>query len=180
MNKPSLLPNNATTQELALEQASARVGDVPIVIRDLWNADTCPAELLPWLAWSLSIDNWKDYWPESVKRLRIKSAVSIQRHKGSVASVRDVVASFGGALSLTEWFEMVPQGDPYTFAVVLLVGADVPATAEYQQDIIDEIAQTKPERSHFTLTAAVSGTSGVGMQSAARPCVYARLSTKEA
>ncbi|MEZ0150121.1 MAG: phage tail protein I [Candidatus Reddybacter sp.] len=179
MNKPSLLPSNATSQEQALEQATARLADTPIIIRDLWNADTCPAELLPWLAWSLSIDNWKDYWPESVKRLRIKAGVAIQRRKGSVASVRDAVASFGAALSLTEWFEMTPQGTPHTFAIVLSVGADVPATAEYQQDIIDEIARTKPERSHFTLTAAVSGTSGIGLQGAIRPSVYTRLATAE-
>jgi len=179
MNKPSLLPDNATSQERALEQATERLAEVPIAIRDLWNADTCPIELLPWLAWSLSIDNWKDYWPESVKRLHIKGAVSIQRRKGSVGSVRDVVASFGAALALTEWFETAPQGTPHTFAVVLSVGADVPATAEYQQDIIDGITRTKPQRSHFTLTAAVNGASGIGLQGVVRPGVYARLSTAE-
>lgn len=30
----------------------------PVSIRELWNPDTCPANLLPWLAWSFSVDRW--------------------------------------------------------------------------------------------------------------------------
>ena len=48
----SLLPRNATGAERAIEGATARVGAVPTPFRDLWNPDTCPAALLPWLAWA--------------------------------------------------------------------------------------------------------------------------------
>lgn len=175
----SLLPINATEQEQAIAEAIARIGDVPVPLRDLWNPDTCPADLLPWLAWALSIDTWSDAWPESVRRQRIKSAIKIQRRKGTVRSVRDVVTAFGGNLSVIEWFQMSPVGTPHTFGVLLTVGGGVPATTEYQDAIIDEISRTKPVRSHFTLTAGVTAEGAVGIQGAARPAVYARVSTVE-
>ena len=52
----SILPPNVTRAERALEGATARLDDVPVPIRSMWNPATCPAFLLPWIAWGLSID----------------------------------------------------------------------------------------------------------------------------
>lgn len=175
-----LLPPNATNQERVLDDATARVGAVPTPLRDLWNPDTCPAALLPWLAWALSLDGWQSYWPEAVKRQRIKQAVSIQRRKGTAKAVRDVVASFGANLSLREWWQTTPHGTPHTFSILLTIGAGVPSTAEYQQDIINEVTRMKPVRSHFTFTAGVSAAGGMGLLGAIRPCTYARIQAIEA
>lgn len=172
---PSLLPPNATQTELAIEGALCRAFELPVPLRQLWNPDTCPVELLPWLAWSLSIDTWKDYWPESVKRRRIKQAVEIQRRKGTVKSVQDVVASFGANLALKEWWESDPPGPAHTFDILFTVGGGVPATAEYQQDIIAEVTRTKPVRSHFTFTAGVSASGGMGFQGIIRGASFHRL-----
>ncbi|MCQ4302675.1 phage tail protein I [Stutzerimonas frequens] len=179
-NVPSLLPPNASAAERAVEQATARLAGLPVPLRELWNPDTCPESLLPWLAWSLSLDNWQPYWPLSVKRARIKAAVEIQRRKGTAKSVRDVVSSFGSGLALREWWQLSPMGTPHTFEVVLTLGAGVPNTAAYQQDIIKEIERTKPVRSHFTLTLGLSATGGLGLQGAARPVIYRRLQLTEA
>lgn len=179
-DKPTLLPPNATEQERAIEQTMARIEDVPVGICDLWNPDTCPAELLPWLAWAMSLDAWKSYWPEQVKRTRIKQAIEIQRKKGTSKSVRDVVASFGGSISMREWWQTEPKGTPHTFDVLLSVGGDIPSTAKYQQDIIDEVTRTKPVRSHFTLTAGITAIGSFGIQGELRPVVYTRLLTHEA
>lgn len=177
---PSLLPPNATALERSLEQATARLGALPVPLRELWNPDTCPEHLLPWLAWSLSLDSWQPYWPESVKRARIRQAVEIARRKGTAKSVRDVVASFGSSLALREWWQTTPQGVPHTFEVVLTLGAGVPNTADYQQDVIAEIERTKPVRSHFTFTLGLSATGGLGLQGVARPITYRRLQCVEA
>lgn len=175
----SLLPPNATRLEQALESAAARAADLPVPLRQLWNPDTCPVELLPWLAWSLSLDGWQPYWPERVKRQRIKSAIEIQRRKGTARSVREVVASFGGGLALREWWQTQPPGKAHTFDLVLTLGAGVPNTAEYQQDIVDEIDRTKPVRSHYTLTVGISAQGGLGLLGAARPITYRRLQFSE-
>lgn len=179
-NLPSLLPSNATALERAIEQSTARLAELAVPLRELWNPDTCPAELLPWLAWTLSLDSWQPYWPEAVKRERIHAAVDIQRRKGTAKSVRDVVRSFGGSLALREWWQTEPMGAPHTFEVVLTLGASVPNTAAYQQDIIKEVEQTKPVRSRFTLTLGLAATGGLGLQGAARPVIYRRLQCTEA
>lgn len=173
----SLLPPNATAAERAIEQATARLGDVPVPIRDAWNPDTCPAALLPWLAWSLSIDAWKSYWPESVKRARVRTAIDIQRRKGTADSVRQVVAAFGGAVQLREWWQMTPPGPPHTFEMVLTVasqGGEI-ASARFVEDVIAEVERTKPVRSHFSFTQGLQAIGGVGIAAVARAAVYRRL-----
>jgi len=176
----SLLPPNATPQEKALEQTISRAADVPVPIRDIWNPDTCPEALLPWLAWAMSLDSWQSYWPVEVKRERIRQALEIQRRKGTVKAVKDVVSSFGGNLALKEGWQHDPPRSPHSFEVVLTVGGGAPATDEYQQDIIDEISRVKPVRSHFTFVAGASAQGGLGMQGIARAATYHRLSMVEA
>ncbi|WP_070887517.1 phage tail protein I [Pseudomonas argentinensis] len=177
---PSLLPPNATALERAVEQLQARSATVTVPLRKLWNPDTCPAPLLPWLAWTLSLDGWQPYWPESIKRERIRMAVEIQRRKGTAKSVRDVVRSFGSSLAIREWWQMEPKGGPHTFALTLTLGAGVPNTIEYQQDVVAEIERTKPVRSHFTLNLGLSATGGLGLGGAARPIIYRRIQCTEA
>lgn len=177
----SLLPPNATPQEHALDDATARIGAVPTPIRDLWNPDTCPADLLPWLAWALSLDSWQPYWPEKVKRQRIRKAVEIARRKGTAKSVRDVVASFGGDMSLKEWWQNDPPSTPHTFEILLtLGGGGVPATQEFQDDVIDAVTRTKPVRSHFTFSLGTSASGALGLLGAIRTAVYQRLRLIEA
>ena len=92
----SLLPPNASAFEQAMELATARIGDVPVPFAPLWDPETCPVDLLPYLAFALSIDSWSPDWPEALKRARVRTAIDIQRHKGTVQSVRDIIALFGG------------------------------------------------------------------------------------
>ena len=173
----SLLPPNATASEHALEEATARLADVPVPLRDLWNPHTCPEDLLPWLAWALSLDAWKSYWPIEVKRARVATALEIQRHKGTAKSVRDVIASFGGAVDLTEWWQQSPKGTPHTFQMVLTLsgrnGQEV--TAQYVNDVIGAIDATKPVRSHYEFTQGVALQGAIAMVAFFRPCLLVRL-----
>lgn len=173
----SLLPRNSTPAERAIEAALARISDVATPQRTLWNPDTCPAALLPWLAWALSVDAWKSYWPEHIKRARIRSALDTQRRKGTADSVRTVVASFGGAVQLREWWQMDPPGAPHTFEMVLTLsgnGGNI-ATAQFVDDVIGEVSRTKPVRSHFAFTQGLQAFGGVGIGAAGRAAVYRRL-----
>lgn len=177
----NLLPPNSTLTERNLATVGSAISDIPVPIADLMNADAIPAALLPWLAWQLGIDSWKDYWPEQTKRARVKAAIPIARKKGTAAAVREVVATFGGNVALREWFEMDPPGPPGTFSIVLTVSArdSQPANANLVADIIDEIERVKPVRAHYTFTQ------GFGMQgtqrvaAAVRPALYRRLTLSE-
>lgn len=103
---PSLLPpGNAGAAELAIEQATGGITLLPDPIRPLWNADTCPAALLPWLAWTLSVDEWNPLWTEAQKREVIRSSVEVHRRKGTVAAIRAalIAAGLGDAILIEKF-----------------------------------------------------------------------------
>lgn len=173
----NLLPPNATSLERAIEHATARLSDVPVPLRQLWDPATCPVDLLPYLAWSLSIDGWSSDWPESVRRGRVRQAINIQRYKGTASAVRDVVQAFGGFVAIREWWQMEPPGPPHTFDLTLSVDgvAREIASAEYVDAVVAEIARTKPVRSQFTFTQALTGAGGLTAIGAARVATFVRL-----
>jgi len=174
----TLLPPNTTAAERSVEAAMSRLADLPVPIRQLYDPETCPVELLPYLAWGLSIDTWSSDWPEEVKRARVRSAIAIQRRKGTAASVRDVVRSFGGEVAIREWWEMQPPGDPHTFDLVLDLNGRSGAvlSAAYVDQVVAEVIRTKPVRSHFTFSQALNASAQVGAIGAARPAAFVRLS----
>lgn len=173
----TLLPPNASPLERALDHAVARISGVPTPLRDLWNPDTCPVAMLPYLAYALSIDSWSSDWPESVKRRRVRQAIAIQRRKGTSASVRDVVESFGGVVAIREWWQMQPPGNPHTFSLVLNITdqAGAPVDAAFVDAVIAEVYRTKPVRAHFTFSQALNATAGIAPIAAARPAIFTRL-----
>jgi phage tail P2-like protein len=176
---PTLLPPNASAFERAMEQAM-QAAPLPRPIRDLWSADDCPVEFLPWLAWGLSIENWSPAWPESVKRARVRDAIYIQQIKGTRKSVEDVIASLGGEVELIEWWETDPPGEPYTFSLVITF-AGVPGaqyTAEYATSLINEVYRTKPLRAHFTFLQSVKVVSDISLVPVARVAGQARVTAQ--
>lgn len=173
----SLLPPNASPLVVALESLMSRIDDMAVPIRDLVSPSRCPLELLPHLAWALSIDSWSSDWPEAVKRSRVRRAIEIQRRKGTAESVRAVVESFGGSVALREWWQTEPRGEPHTFQLVVnLTGRDgAPATAAFADAVIAEVRRTKPVRSHFTYTQGLAFARPLGVIAAARPVVALSL-----
>ena len=77
-----LLPANATALERALSDAAGMQHN-PEVLATLWDAATCPVQLLPWLAWALSVDEWDEAWPEARKRQAVLQSVQLHRKKGT-------------------------------------------------------------------------------------------------
>lgn len=153
----SLLPPNATTLERSLAGVAETINEIPLDISSLWNPVTCPIELLPWLAWALSTDNWSASWSDEQKRAAVANAIEDQRHKGTRHTVQSVLTNFDALLTLVEWFEQTPAADPYTFEVHLpLIDADgvaggVRVTAAFAREIISAVTIAKPVRAHFDL-----------------------------
>ena len=171
MPPPSLLPPNATPLELALAQTMAqRIGAIAVPLRALWNPATCPVALLPWLAWTLAVENWDGTWPESTKRARIASAIAIHRYKGTLQAVEDVIAAYGGSVQLT-------IGAPYAFtlSVALATQGGTPPTADFIDGMIGDVTRAKGARDTFTFTISQNAVAAIGVYGAARPAIYARL-----
>lgn len=99
----ALLPSNATQTERALEQATARLGDLQAPLRELWNPDTCSSELLPWLAWALQVDVWDNGWSDDTQRAVIRGAITVHRRKGTPWAIKRALTNAGyAAATLSE------------------------------------------------------------------------------
>lgn len=173
----SLLPPNATTLDKAAEKVAVKaIDNIPHMHRALWSADHCPAPILPWLAWTVGVESWRTEWPEAIKRSRVRASIGIHRRKGTVKAVKDAVRSFGGQIGIKEWWQMVPQGEPHTFELVLTVpDAGTTTTEEFVNDVIDEVNRTKPLRSHFTFVMGLTAKAHISAAAVGRPAIFRRL-----
>jgi len=153
----SLLPLNSTQLERAMEATFFEKMIIPL--RTLYSADTCPVHLLPHLAWAWSVDRWDYRWTEATKRAAIKASYYIHAHKGTIGALRRVVEPLGYLIEIIEWFKMVPEGTPGTFA--LKVGVlDTGITEEMYQELERLIDDAKPNSRHLTGLAISLETQG--------------------
>jgi phage tail P2-like protein len=144
----SLLPPNRSNLERAVSNSVAQIFDIPVPVRDVWNPDTCPTPLLPWLAQQFSVDTWDADWSEQQKRQVIRDSVFVHRHKGTIGAVRRALGSLGYDVQVQEWFNQTPLGKPYTFRLLLLAdqyGIDQAG----MRKILEVIESTKNLRSHL-------------------------------
>jgi len=141
----SVLPPNASLLERATESAvNAAISSISVPVKDLWSPELCPVELLPWLAWALSVDNWNANWSEAVQRSVIKASVGVHRHKGTIGALRRAIAALGHGIEVQEWFQY--GGAPYSFRLNVNLTARGLTDLE-QQEILLTVEQTKNVRS---------------------------------
>lgn len=123
----------------------------------LHDAQTCPVEYLPWLAWALSVDTWDADWPEATKRSVIAASWDVHRYKGTVFAVRRALEALDFEAHITEWFERTPQGEPGTFSV-LLEGNDLDEiTVALLRSAHNAVSRAKPVSRHFTFALRLEG-----------------------
>lgn len=127
----SLLPPNATAQELALEQTAARLEEIPAPLDLLWNPESCPLALLPWLAWAFSVDDWQSAWSEATKRKVVARAIQVHRSKGTPGALSAALRAVCADAAFEEWFEYA--GEPYHFRVTVSLTARGLSAQEQQK-----------------------------------------------
>ncbi|MFC0119027.1 phage tail protein I [Pseudoalteromonas xiamenensis] len=191
-----LLPSNYTMLEHqfveAIDTLPERLSVTPTIpehIGKQWDPETCPETLLPWLAWSLSVDDWDEKWPIATKRALIARSVEIHKHKGTVGAVKRALSSLGVKVEFFEWFQDVGElalaphhsGEPNTFTFIAWAN-DVPFTSEavvLSQSVYDAIFrvtnQTKPQRAHFKFLVGAKLDLGVQMASTSSGMQVGRL-----
>lgn len=167
-----LLPPSATSQERAIALTCGRVTSVPSPLRLLWNPATCPLDILPWLAWALSVDSWNADWPESTKRAVVSAAIPTAKAKGTKQSVRDALAAISASSVIVEWFEKAPAGNPYTFTINI-AAQDTSLSA--QALMLNEINRTKPLRAHYEIIFGAASMGQIGIAGAIRTAIFTRL-----
>lgn len=149
MSNLSLLPPNSTLQERSLEEVSARLDHLPLIIRDLWSADTCPDDLLPWLAKAVSVDVWSPAWTPDQKRGAIRNSLAVHRKKGTIGAVLDALGGLGFVARVQEWFNQIPQAERYTYRLILEADQTGYSLADIEL-LLEVVANAKNLRSHLT------------------------------
>ena len=78
----SLLPANSRPLEHALAGATAKLEPIPVPFDTIWDVDTAPDSLLPYLAYACSVDEWNDNWTAETKRQVIRDSLWVHERKG--------------------------------------------------------------------------------------------------
>lgn len=157
----TLLPLNALASERALEQASAeQILALPVPIRHVKDPATCPAHLLPWLAWEYAVDYWNPEWDEAQKRQVIADAAYVHQHRGTAGAVRRSLSAVGLPTTVVEWWQDQPRQAPYTFRIEVYSTQGV-TEALYEQ-IRNLTDRAKNLRSHLSKIDVITdvGTEG--------------------
>lgn len=148
MDKSSLLPDNLSELERDLDAAIARMEDIEIPISTLWDPWGCPIELLPWLAWAVSVDSWHSHWTEDVKRRTVANSLDLHRIKGTRPAVELAIESLGLEYRLLEWFQESPKAEPGTFKLDVYI-EDNSYSAIDNTELEQIINDAKNARSHL-------------------------------
>jgi phage tail P2-like protein len=149
---PSLLPPNATPLERNVEALTERLEVLPPNFETMWDADHCAIDLLPWLAWAFSVDEWDADWSEAQKRKAIKDSKFIHKHKGTRAAVERALSALPFDTNLVEWFEQHPPSDPYTF---LIQSSLFEMSANDAETLMRVVNAAKNLRSHYVLETEI-------------------------
>ncbi|SUT91534.1 phage tail protein I [Actinobacillus lignieresii] len=150
-----LLPSNSSLLEKRLADVLKVAVQNELPIKSLINPDTCPAPLLPYLAWTFSVDGWEENWDESKKRNEIKQSFYVHKKKGTVSAVRRIVESMGYDFSIIEWFNDKPPAKPGTFKIEVEI-ANVGISNKVFEELDRLIEDAKPVSRHLTQLAITS------------------------
>ncbi|OOC12450.1 phage tail protein I [Dickeya dadantii] len=142
----SLLPPSASDFMRHVASSTQLLSEIAVNLDTLWDAERCPAQLMPYLAWALSVDRWDKRWSEQTKRQVIKAAWLVHRQKGTIAALRRVVEPFGYLIRITEWWQT--SGAPGTFRLDIGV-QDSGITEETYLELERLIADAKPVSRHL-------------------------------
>jgi phage tail P2-like protein len=147
----SILPPNSTPLQKDLEAAAiARLFLLRTEpLRWLNNPEKCLPEILPWLAWAMSVDVWNDNWALEIKQSVIRQSIQVHKQKGTIGALRRALSAFlFASIRIEEWFKY--GGTPFTFRVYALFSDEGHSTDETNL-IYTTLMQTKNLRSHLDL-----------------------------
>ena len=161
----SLLPPSSGNWLRYTEAGTARLSAITVALRTLWTPTACPVDLLPYLAWALSVDLWDRDWPAERKIAAIQKSYWLHRRKGTRAAVRRVVEDMGFSATFAEWFDV--GDEPGTFRLEVDVN-EVGLTQKTLSELNRLIDDAKPVSRHmaqFNIAAKVKGDIHIGSAS---------------
>lgn len=150
-----LLPPSASPESRQRAEVMARLSEIPVPVRHMWNPQAVPAPFLPYLAWAMSVDYWNPDWDEATKRRVIAASWDTHAYKGTIHAIEEAVATLGFSIELEEWFQNERRRRG-TFGVhVQVVPGSPTLTTATQRDIEEAIIRAKRASQHHDMWADV-------------------------
>lgn len=157
MTNISLLPANSKLLERELATLTARLESIAVPFSQIWNADDCPVEYLPFLAYAWSVDEWNDAWTIETQRSVIRNSISVHQRKGTLDAVKRALAAINYSTSVMEWFETNPKGIPGTFSIsVTPSNGKVTDSVRQVRAVVDAVKRLSAHYSIYFGSAAYS------------------------
>jgi phage tail P2-like protein len=159
MSTQSLLPDNRTVLEAALEKSlSEQLAKIESPFSTLWDSQNIPNHLLPYLAHAKGVPDWGDD-TEQAKRDIVANIWPVQRQAGTKKAVKQAVDALGFDTD-------VKRGDQPYHLQVDLWREDI---GSFEQDIYSRverrIAQAKSERDVVSININLKTSSSVSVSS---------------
>lgn len=151
----------STPFERALELSVERAFSVETPVRDVINPEAAAPGLLPWIAFAVSVDNWRPDWTDAQKRAAIGVSIYVKRHKGTIGAVRAAVGAVMDGAVVREF----GPAKPFRGEVLLNVHS-----ADFNENTVDEMVRvvdsSKNLRTQMDLRLFFAGTAPVGVGAA--------------
>ena len=201
----TLLPRSSTQIERAFDKTAAKyIEAIPVErISEQWDPQKCPAHLLGWLAWAVSVDDWDPSWDETAKRNVIAANMDVHRHKGTKSSISEALKGIGVSTEFIEWHDDPENDIPHSFRIKALINSivtdsktdttantDTNNTADanadtatesiinekFYQDIKRQVDFNRPARSQFILQVGAEFNQTLSVNTTAHAVNVVRLS----
>lgn len=167
---------NMSAAAEAIDKQLRKVAEKVDIGSLLANIDILPSLVLDHMAAQYDVSVWRDSWPINLKRSVLKAALVDKRKKGTRGAVLKALESIGSAATIVEWWQTTPKGTPHTFKIyATLSKMDGVISDELQEDLIKQIDDAKPLRSHYDLILSTTLDGGVGVYGCMRAMTIARL-----
>ncbi|EMJ9259586.1 phage tail protein I [Klebsiella variicola] len=153
----TLLPPSSTAWMRSTEAATARLSGITVAIRTLWTPTACPVDLLPYLAWALSVDRWDKDWPAERKIAVIQRSYWLHRRKGTRAAVRRVIEDMGFSATFAEWFDVGDEPGTFRLEVGVNEVGLTPKTFTELNRLIDGAKPVSRHASQLNIAIKVAG-----------------------
>lgn len=158
----TLLPPSASAWMRGAEAATAKLSGITVAIRTLWTPTACPVDLLPYLAWALSVDRWDKNWPAEKKIASIQQSYWLHRRKGTRAAVRRVIEDMGFSATFAEWFDVGDEPGTFRIEIDLNEVGITPKTLDELNRLIGEAKPVSRHLAQMTLSTSARGFAWIG------------------
>jgi phage tail P2-like protein len=145
--------------------------DLPLILASI---DTLSAGVLEHLAAQYDLTAWDSAWPIDTKRAVLKTAIADKRKKGTRGAVQRAIEAVAPLATITEWWQKTPKGAPHTFEIDVLQDGEA-VDAETVADVIAQVNDSKPVRSHFTFSVGQQSEGNMYLSGVIRTIAYARV-----